>query len=116
MAWLIEHLGRPSVRDNDDGSARRNASWPELAWHRENRDWPEGLRTTEWFVDVIFPIEVHWTVFRQHWLDRLRPPPYPPPQARERSINPPPLAGQGREGAGAADVQAPDAVAGQARQ
>ena len=71
MAWLIEHLGRPSVRDKEDGPARRNASWPDLAWHRENRDWPEGLRTTEWFVDVIFPMEAHWTVFRQHWLDRL---------------------------------------------
>jgi hypothetical protein len=72
MTWLIEHLGRPSVRDNDDSPARRNASWPDLAWHRENRDWPEGLRTTEWSVDVIFPVEAHWTIFRQHWLDRLQ--------------------------------------------
>jgi hypothetical protein len=70
MAWLIEHLGRPSVHDND-GSPRRNASWPELAWHRESREWPEGLLTTEWFVDVVFPVEAHWTVFRQHWLVRL---------------------------------------------
>lgn len=71
MAWLIAHLGRPSVRDNDDGPARRNTSWPELAWHSETREWPEGFRTTEWFVDVTFPEEAHWTVFRQHWLDRL---------------------------------------------
>jgi hypothetical protein len=71
MAWLIEHLGRPSIRDNDDSPARRNASWPELAWHREKREWPEGFRTTEWFVDVIFPVEAHWTVFQQYWRDRL---------------------------------------------
>jgi hypothetical protein len=71
MAWLIEHLGRPSVRDNDDSPARRNASWPELAWHKESRDWPEGLRTIEWFVDVVFPAEADWNVFRQHWRDRL---------------------------------------------
>jgi hypothetical protein len=71
MAWLIEHLGRPSVRDSDDGPARRNASWPALAWHREIRAWPEGFRTMEWFVDVIFPAEAHWNAFRQHWLDRL---------------------------------------------
>jgi hypothetical protein len=71
MTWLIEHLGRPSVRDSEDSPARRNPSWPGLAWHQENRDWPDGLHTTEWFVDVTFPEEAHWTAFRQHWRDRL---------------------------------------------
>ncbi len=71
MTWLSEHLGRPSVRQGEDGSARRNASWPDLKWHGESREWMEGHRTTEWFVDVIFPIETHWTLFQQRWLNRL---------------------------------------------
>ncbi|MBO0751538.1 MAG: hypothetical protein J2P53_05480 [Bradyrhizobiaceae bacterium] len=71
MAWLVEHLGRPSRRERDDSPARRNASWPQLSWCSESRQWPEGQRTTEWFVDVVFPVEAHWTVFRRHWLDRL---------------------------------------------
>jgi hypothetical protein len=95
MAWLIEHLGRPSLREHDDGPARRNGSWPQLAWHRENREWPEGLRTTEWFVDVVFPVEADWTVFRGRWLNRLLgsndPPSWPPAQAAEGGAG----AGQG---------------------
>jgi hypothetical protein len=71
MAWLSAHLGRPSVRDNDDGPARRNASWPDLAWHSEDHEWAEGLRTTEWFADVVFPVETDWAAFRQRWLNRL---------------------------------------------
>jgi hypothetical protein len=88
MAWVIEHLGRPSVRDDDDGPARRNASWPDLAWHSEIRDWPEGLRTTEWFVDVVFPVEAHWTAFQQRWLNRLlgKSDPSPAPLAEERTL------------------------------
>jgi hypothetical protein len=71
MAWLSEQLGRPSIREND-GQARRNALWPDLMWHSESREWPEGLRTIEWFVDVIFPEGANWTVFRQRWLSRLQ--------------------------------------------
>jgi hypothetical protein len=104
MAALIEQLGRPSIRENDDSPARRNASWPDLAWHSENREWPEGFRTTEWFVDVIFPVEADWTVFQRHWLNRLL-------GKNDSAPSSAPLAEDGRPGiahSGAAGIQAHD--------
>jgi hypothetical protein len=70
MAWLSEHLGRPSIRESA-GQPSRNALWPDLMWHSEKRLWPDGIHTTEWFVDVIFPNEASWSAFQQHWLERL---------------------------------------------
>lgn len=46
MAWLSQLLGRPSVR-TDAGQGRRNALWPAMAWHGEDRVWPDGARTVE---------------------------------------------------------------------
>jgi hypothetical protein len=70
MAWLSERLGRPSVRA-DAGPAQRNALWPGMAWHAEDRVWPDGARTVEWFVDVIFPQQEAWSAFQQQWRARL---------------------------------------------
>jgi hypothetical protein len=70
MAWLSQQLGRPSIR-TDSGQAHRNALWPATAWHSEDRVWPDGARTVEWFVDVMFPHEASWTAFQQQWRARL---------------------------------------------
>jgi len=70
MAWLIDQLGRPSLRPAA-GPARRNPRWPALGWHGEARLWPDGTRTTEWFVDVRFQDTATWTAFRTHWRQRL---------------------------------------------
>jgi len=70
MAWLCQQLGRPSLRA-DGGQAQRNALWPALAWHGEDREWPDGARTVEWFVDVTFPHEATWAAFQQQWRARL---------------------------------------------
>lgn len=70
MAWLSQQLGRPSVRRDAD-RAYRNELWPKMTWHSEDRVWPGGVQTVEWFVDVIFPQEASWTAFQQHWRDRL---------------------------------------------
>lgn len=70
MAWLSQQLGRPSSRD-DAAPARRNPRWPSLTWHGEDRVWPDGARTVEWFADVIFPHEASWTAFRRQWRARL---------------------------------------------
>jgi hypothetical protein len=69
MAWLIEHLGRAS-RERA-GRPHRNALWPMLSWYGERRLWPDGIRTTEWFVDVIFQDEGSWTAFQRRWHGRL---------------------------------------------
>jgi len=52
MAWLSEHLGRPSLREST-GQPYRNSLWPILTWHGEERLWPDGIHTIEWFVDVV---------------------------------------------------------------
>ena len=70
MAWLIDQLGRPSRRPAA-GPARRNPRWPALGWHGEARLWPDGTRTTEWFVDVRFQDTATWTAFQAHWQRRL---------------------------------------------
>ncbi|WP_205995655.1 hypothetical protein [Pseudolabrys sp. FHR47] len=70
MAWLSQQLGRPSV-PAEAGRAQRNALWPTMTWHGEDRAWPDGARTVEWFVDVVFPHAASWTAFQQQWRDRL---------------------------------------------
>jgi hypothetical protein len=70
MAWLLDQLGRPSQRAAA-GPARRNPRWPALGWHGEARLWPDGTRTTEWFVDVRFQELATWTAFQAHWQQRL---------------------------------------------
>lgn len=70
MTWLIEYLGRPSLHTST-GGPYRNSLWPDLTWHSENRLWPDGDRTQEWFVDVIFQDEPSWLAFQNRWQDRL---------------------------------------------
>jgi len=70
MEWLSEQLGRPSLRAAA-GPARRNPRWPAVGWHGEDRLWPDGTRTTEWFVDVRFQDMATWTAFQRHWHQRL---------------------------------------------
>jgi hypothetical protein len=71
MAWLGDHLGRPSQRDTT-GPARRNPRWPTMSWRGEDRLWPDGTRTTEWFVDVTFQDVASWRAFSERWHERLR--------------------------------------------
>lgn len=66
MAWLSQQLGRPSIR-TDTGQVHRNALWPAMTWHGEDRVWPDGVRTVEWFADVTFPEETSWAAFQQQW-------------------------------------------------
>lgn len=70
MEWLSAHLGRPSLRDSE-GQPYRNSLWPAAAWHSENRLWPDGGNTMEWFVDVSFPGEASWAAFQLRWNERL---------------------------------------------
>lgn len=69
MAWLIERLGRPSLRD--DGKPRRNPQWPTVIWRGAERLWPDDTQTTEWRLDVTFADETSWDAFRERWRDRL---------------------------------------------
>jgi len=48
MAWLTDLLGRPSLRAST-GEPYRNSRWPILTWHSEDRLWPDGVHTIEWF-------------------------------------------------------------------
>lgn len=70
MAWLNQQLGRPSVRA-DTGQVHRNGRWPAMTWHGEDRAWPDGARTVEWFADVTFPEQASWTAFQRQWHARL---------------------------------------------
>ncbi|MFG1465666.1 hypothetical protein V5F77_22545 [Xanthobacter sp. DSM 24535] len=70
MAWLSLDLGRPSQHP-PTGPAQRNPLWPALEWHGEERQWPDGAATREWFVDVTFPRLISWTAFQQRWRARL---------------------------------------------
>jgi hypothetical protein len=70
MAWLGENLGPPSIR-GESGPPRRNLLWPVSSWHREDRSWAGGIRTAEWFADIVFPEEASWRLFQRQWLDRL---------------------------------------------
>jgi len=70
MAWLGEHLGRPSLRAST-GEPYRNSLWPTFTWHSEDRLWPGGIRTVEWSVEVNFQDEASWSDFQKRWHDRL---------------------------------------------
>lgn len=70
MSWLTELLGRLSV--HDDGKACRNKRWPNARWHSEDRLWPNGAHTVEWFVDVLFPEDAAWAAFQRRWRHRLK--------------------------------------------
>jgi hypothetical protein len=69
-AWLIEHVGRPSLRESGE-KPNRNSLWPVTTWHSEPRQWRGGIRTTEWFIDVTFRDEAAWSAFRERWHGRL---------------------------------------------
>lgn len=70
VAWLSEQLGRPSLRDAT-GRAHRNPRWPTMRWHSQDRSWPDGTRTIEWFVDVGFQDVASWTAFQRRWHEQL---------------------------------------------
>jgi hypothetical protein len=69
-AWLSEHLGRPSLRGPTE-QPQRNPRWPIMKWHAEDRAWPDGTDTTEWFVDVTFHDLSSWRAFLQRWHAQL---------------------------------------------
>ncbi len=70
MTWMSEYLGRPALRESTS-KTYRNPLWPVTSWHGEPRLWPSGIRTVEWFVDVVFQDEASSTAFRQRWHARL---------------------------------------------
>ncbi len=70
MAWLIDHLGRPSLHD-ETGRSYRNPRWPVVCWHDQERYWPSGAVTVEWFAEVAFQDHASWMAFRTHWHDDL---------------------------------------------
>lgn len=72
MSWLIDHLGRPSLHD-DSGRAYRNPRWPVVCWHDQERLWPSGALTVEWFAEVAFQDAASWLAFKTHWRERLQP-------------------------------------------
>lgn len=69
MDWLAARLGRPSQRSG--GGAVRNPAWPELAWHRQARDWPDGTRTTEWSADILISDAAAREAFGRHFRAEL---------------------------------------------
>jgi hypothetical protein len=71
MAWLGAYLGRPSLRSMAD-RPQRNPRWPVMTWHGADRVWPNGMRTTEWFVDITFHDESSWAAFQERWRERLQ--------------------------------------------
>lgn len=70
MDWLIAELGRPSQR-SEEGEASRNPRWPAIAWLYEEREWPEGMHTVEWFAEVTFADDASWRAFEERWQRRL---------------------------------------------
>jgi hypothetical protein len=70
MSWLIDHLGRPSLHD-ETGRSYRNPRWPVVCWHDQERYWPSGAVTVEWFAEVAFQDHASWMAFRTHWQERL---------------------------------------------
>lgn len=70
MAWLIDHLGRPSLHD-ETGRSYRNPRWPVVCWHDQERYWPSGAVTVEWFAEVAFQDHASWMAFRTHWHESL---------------------------------------------
>ncbi len=70
MSWLINHLGRPSLHD-ETGRSYRNPRWPVVCWHDQERYWPSGAVTVEWFAEVAFQDHASWMAFRTHWHESL---------------------------------------------
>lgn len=70
VAWLSDYLGRPSHRDGE-GRIMRNPRWPALHWRREDRCWPDGVATIEWFAEAAFQDEPSCRAFRERWSARL---------------------------------------------
>jgi len=70
VAWLIEQVGRPGLRAAS-GKPVRNPDWPALSWHSEQRLWPDGTETVEWFAEAEFPDEAVWAAFRKDWREQL---------------------------------------------
>ncbi|MEP9354922.1 hypothetical protein ABLE93_15140 [Xanthobacter sp. KR7-65] len=68
--WLSGHLGRPAAR-GADGSTARNPRWPRLAWHRAERFWTDGSRTTEWSADILFENPVDSAAFAERFATAL---------------------------------------------
>ena len=71
MAWLIENNSAGRRDTTKPANPIRNPRWPVSAWHRESRQWPGGLRSVEWFVDVTFQDDASWTAFRARWHGKL---------------------------------------------
>jgi len=71
MAWLIDHLGPPSLHDAS-GRTHRNPRWPVVRWHDEELTWPSGAVTAEWFAEVAFQDHASWLAFRSRWQERLK--------------------------------------------
>ncbi|MGJ5181948.1 hypothetical protein ACQR16_34860 [Bradyrhizobium oligotrophicum] len=70
MSWLIDHLGRPSLQE-ESGRSYRNPRWPVVCWHDQERYWPSGAVTVEWFAEVAFQDHASWMAFRTHWHQSL---------------------------------------------
>lgn len=70
MAWLTQELGRPSIR-TETSQTCRNTLWPTLQWFSKECAWPDGARTVEWFVDIVFPHKASWTAFERRWRREL---------------------------------------------
>ena len=70
MSWLIDHLGRPSLHD-ESGRSYRNPRWPVVCWHDQERYWPSGAMTVEWFAEVAFQDHASWMAFRTRWHESL---------------------------------------------
>lgn len=71
VAWLSARLGRPSLRDEDQ-KPFRNPRWPQHIWRAEARVWPDGTRSIEWSVEVIFRDLSVWPAFEKDWRARLQ--------------------------------------------
>jgi hypothetical protein len=69
MDWLIARVGRPSSRES--GEPLRNPDWPNVAWRRAERVWPDATRTTEWSIEVVFASEALANAFCERWRERL---------------------------------------------
>lgn len=69
MDWLIGRLGRPSIRGGDE--PRRNPDWPVVGWRGAERVWPDGTRTTEWSIEIVFATEDFAIAFRERWREQL---------------------------------------------
>lgn len=69
MSWMIDRIGRPSL--GGDRLPRRNPEWPTIVWRGADRQWPDNIRTTEWFAEVTFASQDHAEAFELKWGKRL---------------------------------------------